>query len=318
LTIPRTSLAGIPRPLDRLVLGLWPLSGVTTKGVRREDAEATLQAALDAGARTFDSAYSYGYEGESDQLLGRAIRGRRERVVVIGKVGQRWNAARQRVVDGRPEQLTTDAETSLRRLGIDAFDLLFLHSPHPDESVPIERSAETMQRLVDRGLAAATGVCNVSDEQLCRFQAVTPAAAVQLPLNLLQQETLRHPLPWCREQGIGVFVYWTLMKGILAGRIGRDHRFPEGDSRPNYAIYQGAQRERAHRLVDALRGIAADEGKTVAQLAIGWTLAQPGVSAALIGAHRPEQIVETLGSEPLDGTTLQRVEQTLGQTSDPD
>jgi aryl-alcohol dehydrogenase-like predicted oxidoreductase len=305
------------RPIDRLVLGLWPLSGVTTKGVRREDAEGTLQAALDAGVRTFDSAFSYGYEGESDQLLGRAIQGRREEMVVIGKVGQRWSAAGERVVDARPEQLTADAETSLRRIGIDAFDLLFLHSPHPDESVPIERSAETMQRLVDRGLAAATGVCNVSDAQLRRFQAVTPAAAVQLPLNLLQQETLQHPIPWCQERGIGVFVYWTLMKGILAGRIGRDHQFPEGDSRPKYAIYQGEPRERTHRLVDALGLIAADTGKTVAQIAIGWTLAQPGVSATLIGAHRPEQIVETLGSEPLDAATLQRIEQALEATRAP-
>lgn len=307
----RVSLQGILNPIDRLILGLWPLSGVSTVGVTRADAEATIRAALDAGVRTFDSAFSYGYEGVSDRLLGEAIRGRRDEVVVIGKVGQRWTDDRQRVVDARPEQLTADAEESLRRMGTDRFDLLMLHSPHPDESVPIEQSAEAMQRLVERGLATATGVCNFSDEQLRRFCSVVQPSAVQVPLNLLQQDPLQATIPWCREHSIGVFVYWTLMKGILAGRIGRQYRFAAGDSRPKYEIYRGEHRERAHQIVDGLKRIGEEQGKTVAQLSIGWTLAQPGVTAALVGARRPEQILETLATEPLDAETCQRVEDLL-------
>lgn len=305
------TLADVAKPADRLILGLWPLSGVTTVGVTRADAEATIRVALDAGVRTFDTAFSYGYDGISDRLLGDAIRGRREEVVVIGKVGQRWSEDRQRVVDARPEQLVADAEESLRRMGIDAFDLLMLHSPHPDEAVPVEKSAEAMHRLVERGLATATGICNFTQSQLQRFARTAPTAAVQVPLNLLQRESLRETIPWCRSQEVGVFVYWTLMKGILAGRISRHHRFAGGDSRPNYPVYQGEQREKAHELVDGLRQIAAEQAKTVAQLSIGWTLSQPGVTAALVGARKPEQIRETLAAEPLDRATCQRIEALL-------
>lgn len=307
----QTILRGVTKPIDRLVLGLWPLSGVSTIGVTRADADATIRAALDAGARAFDSAFSYGYDGISDRLLGEAIRGRRDEVVVIGKVGQRWTADRQRVVDARPEQLTADAEESLRRMGIEAFDLLLLHSPHPDESVPIERSAEAMQRLVQRGLASATGVCNFSEDQLYRFANVGQTAAVQVPLNLLQQQTLQQTIPWCQSQAIGVFVYWTLMKGILAGRIKRNHQFAAGDSRPKYEIYRGESREKAHETVDGLKRIAEEQGKTVAQLSVGWTLSQPGVTAALVGARKPEQIEETLATEPLTPETCQQIEKRL-------
>lgn len=288
-----------------ITLGLWPIAGITTIGVTDSDATATIAAAIDAGITSFDTAFSYGYDGESDRHLGRAIAGQRDRFQVMGKVGQRWDANRNRVVNGSPEQLIADAETSLSRIGIDSFDILYLHSPDPN--VPIEKSADAMERLRCRGLCKRIGVCNVDLEQLDQFCATVNCDAVQSPLNLLQQDALEAFIPRCREHGASVFVFWALMKGMLAGKITRDHQFATGDSRPGYAVFQGEARERAHRVVDQLEKLGQETGATVAQLSIGWALAQQGVSGVLAGARRADQVEELALARPLDAELLSRV-----------
>lgn len=292
-----------------IILGLWPVAGVTTMGVTRQDAELTISAAIECGITHFDTAFSYGYDGESDRLLGQFICGDRDRFHVTGKVGQRWTDDHQRVVDGSPTTLIADAEASLRRIGIEHFDLLMLHSPDPD--VAIETSAETIDQLRRRGLCRKIGVCNVNVDQRSQFASAAPCDAIQCPLNMLQQDSLRQLIPDCHREGCDVQVFWVLMKGLLAGKITRDHKFAAGDSRPNYSIFQGEARARAHDFLDELRSIATDTGSTVSQLAIGWTLAQPGVTAALVGARRPEQIRETAATRTLDSDTVDRIDRIL-------
>ena len=295
-----------------IILGLWPVAGVTTVGVTRQDAESTIATAIECGITRFDTAFSYGYEGESDRLLGKFISQERDRFHVIGKVGQRWNGDRVRVVDGSPGTLIADAEKSLRRIGIERFDLLMLHSPDPD--VAIEASAETLDGLRRRGLCRETGVCNVDAEQRRRFASACPCDAIQCPLNLLQQDTLRQLIPECHREGCKAYVFWTLMKGLLAGKITRDHVFAEGDSRPGYPIFQGQQRARAHKVLDQLAVVAKENSTTIAALSIGWAVSQPGVSAALVGARRPEQIRETAAAKRLDHDTVVRIDQILAAT----
>ena len=152
-----------------------------------------MAAAIEAGITTFDTAMSYGYDGESDRLLGQFIRSDRDRYTVIGKVGQRWNDRRVRLVDGSPETLTADAETSLGRIGIDRFDLLMLHCPDPN--VPLERSGEAIASLQRRGLCDRIGVCNVDAEGYRRFSAAVGCDAIQTPLNLLQRQPLEELIP---------------------------------------------------------------------------------------------------------------------------
>ena len=296
-------------PVGPVVLGLWPIAGITSGAVSEADAEATILAALEAGITTFDTAFSYGYQGQSDRLLGAAIAGCREAVNVIGKVGQRWTSDRQRVIDCSPRQLIADARESLQRTGIDQFDLLMLHAVDP--GVPVGQAAETMAGLRDAGLARAVGVCNITPQQLKGFADACVPAAIQCPLNMLQRQSQDELIPWCQRRQVDVHAYWVLMKGILAGKITRGQRFGPGDARPRYAIYQGAQRQRTHALVDRLQRIAAAGGLTVAQLAIGWALAQPGVTAALVGAKRPEQIRETAAARPLASEVLAQVEQAV-------
>lgn len=288
-----------------VIFGLWPLAGVTTIGVTPDDATATMDAAIESGLTTFDTAFSYGYDGESDRLLGRYLATDRDRFTVIGKVGQRWSADRKRVIDGSPKTLLADAETSLRRLQIERFDLLMLHSPDPN--VDLQQSAETIDSLRRRGLANRVGVCNVDEEQLKEFSGAAPCSAIQCPLNLLQPGSLDSLIPLAVSLGCEVHVFWTLMKGLLAGRITRDHQFAEGDSRPKYEVFQGAARRRAHQVIDAMQAVASETGKTVAQLSIGWAASQPGVTSALVGARKPDQATEIAAAKRLDESTLEQL-----------
>ncbi|QDV45356.1 General stress protein 69 [Stieleria neptunia] len=298
-------------PTSKLVLGLWPIAGITTIGVTRDDARATLSAAIDAGITTFDTAYSYGYDGESDRLLGECVRSRRDRFTVMGKVGQRWTEQRKRIVDGSPQQLTLDAEESLQRMGIDSIDTLFLHQPDPN--VPLESSAAAMARLQARGICKRVGICNASPEQIQQFAASVPADAIQCPLNLVQRASVVKLIQPAQSAGRDVYVFWTLMKGLLAGKITRDHVFEKGDSRPGYAIFQGETRRRIHDAVDRLKTLGGEIEQSVAQLAVGWAISQPGVTAALVGARREEQIRELVGTRVMTPETLAAVERIVGE-----
>ncbi len=281
-----------------VILGLWPMAGITSIGVEDAESIATIHAALDAGVRWFDTAYAYGYEGRSDMVLRAALHGRHETVHVIGKVGQRWNAERQRVVDCSAATLTRDAEESLRRCGVEWFRYLLLHQPDPQ--VPVRESAEALARLRERGLADEIGICNATVAQLDEFACVAPVAATQFGFNMVQQTGSAEVRTWCAAHGAAGLAFWVLMKGFLAGKIARDHQFPKGDSRPKYEIFQEPMRARTHRLVDSLQEIANSARTSVAALVVAWSVRQLGVRAALVGALHPQQILETVEALRLD------------------
>jgi aryl-alcohol dehydrogenase-like predicted oxidoreductase len=274
-----------------VALGCWPISGMTTLDVNERDSLATIRAALDTGINFLDTAYAYGAKGESERLIARAITGRRDDVVIATKGGIHWAADGSRVFDGRPESLRRECEESLRRLGTDHVELLYLHAPDPQ--TPLSKSAAALRRLQDEGRARSIGVSNFTVSQLEEFHAICPIAAFQPPYNMLQRDIERDTLPWCRERGIAVCIYWPLMKGLLAGQLARDHVFQPGDGRAKYPMFHGQEWQRNQDLLDEMRRIAADAGKTVAQVVVNWTIHQPGITVALCGAKRPEQIRET-------------------------
>lgn len=271
--------------------GCWPIAGISSLGVTRQSSLATIEAALDTGINFFDSAYSYGYDGEADGLLRQVLTNRREGIVLASKVGSHYNQARQRCVDCRPEVLKSQAEQLLRRLGVECLDLLYLHQPDPE--VAIEDSAGAIAEIVQRGWARYAAVSNVDLDQLQRFNAVCPVVAVQPPYNMLQQQELRTIQQYCLDKNIGAVCYWVLMKGLLAGRMDRNHQFDPCDRRLTYSIYQGQQWDRSQDFLDKLRELSRQLSCTVAQLVVAWTIQQPTVISALCGAKRPEQIQET-------------------------
>jgi aryl-alcohol dehydrogenase-like predicted oxidoreductase len=309
-------------PSSPIILGLWPIAGITTVGVTRREARETIAKAIDCGITSFDTAFSYGFDGESDRLLSEFVSRDRERFRIIGKVGQRWDENRNRVVDGSPATLVRDTETSLKRTGIDSFDVLLLHSPDP--KVPLQQSTQTMAELQRRGLCRSVGISNVTVEQYLVFAQTlrtldSRCDVIQCPLNLLQRDSLRELIPACAKDQCSTYVFWTLMKGLLAGRIGRDHVFAEGDSRPGYAIFQGRARQRAHDVLDAMSTISQSTGMTLAQLSIGWAISQKGVSGVLVGARRPSQVVEIANADKLPEDVVSQIDQIVASSfaSDP-
>lgn len=293
--------------------GCWPMAGITSIVDSTEDVKAAIRAALDAGVNFFDTAYSYGYAGESDQLLRETLAGRRDEAIIASKAGMHWNKNRERVLDARPSTLLAHAEEILTRLGVDYLDLFYLHTP--DGQTPIEESAEAVEEIVRRGWARYAAVSNVTLEQAQAFHAICPVVAIQPYFNMLQQSSVAQLRMFCQRENIALVCYWVLMKGLLAGHLGRHHQFDPRDRRLAYDIFRGESWQRNQDLVDRLRAIADRLGCTVSQLVIAWTLAQPGITVALCGAKRSDQILENAGGMrlQLDSDTLADIDACIAE-----
>ncbi len=292
--------------VSAVALGCWPIAGITSPGTNEADSLATIRACFELGINHLDTAHMYGRGGESEKLIAKALGRRRDEMVIATKCGLHWGRSGKGTHDASPAKLRRECEESLRRLQTDRVELLYLHAP--DKNVPVADSAAALKRLLDEGKTRSVGVSNVTAAQLEEFSAVCPIAAYQPAYNMLQRQIEVETLPWCREHGVAVLVYWPLMKGLLAGKFGRDHVFAESDSRRTYAMFRGQEWLDNLDLVDKLRRIAVSSSHTIAELVINWTIHQPGITSALCGAKRPDQIRETAGG---DGWRLSKEE--LGQ-----
>lgn len=277
--------------VSRIGLGCWPMAGITSVGVSDHESIATVEAAIAHGINFFDTAFAYGYDGRSDRVLRAGIGMNRDKVVIAHKVGTYWNENKERCIDGTPQRLKRDAEECVRRLGVSYVDLMYLHTPDPH--VPIEQSAAAIHDICKSGLARYAAVSNVTADQAAKFHSVCPVVAIQPHFNMFQQEAVKELLAFAESNQIAMVCYWVLMKGLLAGKLRRDHEFDPTDRRLTYPIFQGEAWQRAQDLLDKLRAMASELGCTVSQLVIAWTLAQPGISVALLGAKHPDQITET-------------------------
>lgn len=294
---------------------------MTSGSVPDEVAIATIRECLnpEVGINHLDTAYMYGASGESERLIGRAIQGHRDEVVLATKGGLHIDPTvdTQRAHDARPETLRRECEESLKRLQTDRVEIYYLHAPDP--KVPVEESAGAIRQLIDEGKALAAGASNLSLDQLVRFYAVCPLTVFQPMYNMLQREIEHDTLPWCAEHDVSVLVYWPLLKGLLAGRIRREDVLPENDNRRRYPMFQGEQWEKNHDFIDQLRVVADEAGKTVAQVVINWTIHRHGITGALCGAKRPEQIRDTAGSMGwcLTVEQLATIDRALEERGDP-
>lgn len=285
-------------------LGCWPIAGMTSPGVNDQDSLATIRACFELGINHLDTAYVYGRAGESERLIAQALGGRRREMVIATKAGLHWDAEGRQAHDASPATLRRQCEESLRRLNTDCVDLLYLHAP--DKKVPVAESAGALKELLESGKTRSVGASNLSLAQLQEFAAVCPLAAYQPPYNMLQRQIETDILPWCRQHDVAVLVYWPLLKGLLAGRLPRDRVFGPDDNRRKYPMFQGEEYQKNLDLVDKLRRIAAASGRTVAELVVNWTIHQTGITSAICGAKRPEQIRETAGGAGWALTEAQR------------
>ena len=290
---------------------------MTSLDVNDADSLKSLHAAIDTGINFFDTAYCYGRNGESERLIARAISDVRESIVIATKGGIHWDSNGVRAFDASPDRLRQECDESLQRLGIDQVELLYLHAPDPN--VPVTESAGALKSLLDAGKTRSVGVSNFNLDQMKAFHNACPITAVQPPYNMLQREIEADIVPWCLEHNVSIIVYWPLLKGLLAGKLTRDHQFGKGDGRAKYPMFQGEQWRKNHDFVDQLRTIADDLHKTVAQLVVNWTVHQPGITAALCGAKRAYQIEETAGAMgwKFDDETTNRINQALERRGRP-
>jgi len=294
--------------ISPVAMGCWPVAGMTSLHVNDADSRATLQAAVASGVNFFDTAYVYGLHGESEKLIGSELKSQRDQIVVATKCGLVWDATEKIQPDGRPATIRQQCEESLQRLGFDHVELLYLHAPDPN--VPITESAGALLELQQQGKARTIGVSNCSVEQMEAFHAVCPIAAVQPPYNMLQRQIEQNILPWCQQNQVAAFVYWPLSKGLLAGKLQRDHQFEEGDGRVKLPMFQGEEWQKNQDFLEELAPVAENARCTIAQLVVQWTIQQPGVTAALCGAKRASQIEETAAAmqvklTPADNAAIQ-------------
>ena len=286
-------------------LGTWPIGGARYGASDDRDALRAIAAALDAGVTCFDTAPSYG-NGHAEELLGRALAGRRGDAVIVTKGGLIWDAESHVLGrDSRRAAIESHLAGSLRRLATDHVDLYLVHWPDP--AVPLEDVMGTLEALVASGRTRYVGVSNFNGAQLtqsARALRSTRLAADQISLSLFDRRWALDVLPACEALGIGIMAYGPLAHGLLTGALTRSTVFDDADWRRGGTLFGQAlltpgNFERNLDVVDRLAEIARGEGLTLPQLAIAWVLGQGAVTVALIGARTPDEITQAAAAAGL-------------------
>jgi aryl-alcohol dehydrogenase-like predicted oxidoreductase len=258
-----------------------------------QESVATIHRALDLGMTFLDTADVYGpYTNE--RLVGRAIAGRRDEVVLATKFGNQRLDDGRRVVNGKPDYVRQACDASLERLGVDHIDLYYQH--RVDRSVPVEDTWGAMAELVQAGKVGYLGISEAAPATVRRAHAVHPVSAGQYEWSLFTRDLEDEVLPALRELGIGVVAYSPLGRGFLSGRITSPDDFGEDDFRRNHPRFTGENFARNLELVDRVRELAASKGATPSQLAIAWVLAQGDDVVPIPGTKRRSYLEENLGA----------------------
>jgi aryl-alcohol dehydrogenase-like predicted oxidoreductase len=261
-----------------------------------DDAEstATLHEAIERGCTFLDTAEVYG-PWTNEELLGRALAGKRDQVVLATKFGFAFSPGGQVAgLDSSPEHLKSACEASLRRLGTDHIDLLYQHRVDPN--VPIEDTVGAMAELVRAGKVRFIGLSEASPRTLRRGHAVHPISALQSEYSLWQREVEAEILPTCRELGVGFVAYSPLGRGFLTGHAKRADEYGSGDSRQSHPRFQGENFDANMKLVDAVKELAAQRGCTPGQLAIAWLLHRGDDIVPIPGTKRRTYLRENLAA----------------------
>jgi len=306
--------------------GAWPMGRGQYGSFDDDEAIAAVHAARDAGITLYDTAPVYGW-GYSEQLMGRALKGWREDIVLVTKCGRRWDrgVTDRRVgphSDSSPEFIQQELEQSLRTLQTDYIDLHLVH--WPDETRPMEVAMETLLKAQEAGKIRYAGVSNHSVDQMADCLKTMPIIASQTGYHIFDRRYESDILPFAKDNGMGVMAYGSLAHGLLTGAFDKDTQFGQDDWRKDrqafgVPLYEGEHYARNLRVVDRLKTIAADNGKTVAQLAIAWVLSNPAITVALCGARNPAEITEDAGGDwDLPADVRQAIEDAVAAEPEPE
>ncbi len=311
-----TTLGRSGREVSRIAFGTWQLGG--DWGQFDEDAAvAAIRRARELGVNFFDTAQAYGF-GASEAILGKALRDElsrdRDEVVIATKGGLRQTESGL-VRDASPDWLRRGVDASLTALGIDHIDLYQVHWPDP--VVPAAETAGALADLIVEGKIGHVGVSNYNSAQMAEFSAALPVETLQPPYHLFRREIEDEVLPYCLDNNIGVLVYGPLAHGLLTGTMSVHTAFEDGDWRGTSNVFRGGTYRRNLATVRALEKFAANRDITVSQLAIGWTLANPAVHVAIVGARQVGHIEDSLRAVDisLTDTDLDEIETIMDEAT---
>ncbi|MDW7693195.1 aldo/keto reductase [Flammeovirgaceae bacterium SG7u.111] len=285
-----------------IAFGAWAIGGWMWGGTDAKAAIDAIHCSLDMGITTIDTAPVYGF-GLSEELVGEALEGRRDKVQVLTKFGLRWDDTKgdyyfdTKSNDGKTlqvykyagkEGIIKECEESLRRLKTDFIDLYQIH--WPDKTTPISESMEAIDILLKQGKIRAGGVCNYSTDQMKEAEETVEITSNQVPYSMVFRGIEEDVVPLCLEKKKSILAYSPLQRGLLTGKITPDYQFGEGDHRPNTPFFKTENLKKTNDFLNKIRPIADDKGVSLTQLVIKWTIEQPGITCALVGARNTEQV----------------------------
>ncbi len=275
---------------------------------------AAIERALDSGINWIDTAAIYGL-GHSEEVVGKALKHRTQKPLVFTKCSMRWDANRQIHRSLKAKSLEEEVQASLRRLGVDAIDLYQIHWPNPEDG--IEEGWETLAKFQEQGKVHYIGVSNFNVAQMNRIRKIAPITSLQPPYSLLRRDIEKEILPFCQENHIGVINYSPMVSGLLTGKMTaeRVRNLPDDDWRKRNANFQPPKLERNLALAEVLREIGKQHGVEPGVVAIAWTLRNPAITAAIVGARRPDQVdgVIPAATFRLSDGEAQRIEKWLAE-----
>lgn len=291
--------------LSVICFGAWAVGGWMWGGTERKEAIAAIRAAYDMGVTSIDTAPVYG-QGTSEEIVGEAIKDiPRDKVQILTKYGMRWDMTKGNLAfksknnQGQEidiykyagkESIIEECEISLRLLKTDYIDLYQIH--WPDLTTPIEESMEAVAMLIQQGKVREAGVCNYNVEQMQEAQKYINLVSNQIPYSMVKRSIEAETVPYCLENNISILAYSPLERGLLTGKLKPGHQFSAGDHRAGLYFFKNENLERTNRFLDNIRPLAASKNATLSQLVLRWTIEQPGITVALVGARNADQAVQ--------------------------
>jgi aryl-alcohol dehydrogenase-like predicted oxidoreductase len=288
--------------LSVITFGAWAAGGWMWGGTERKDAVDAIRKSYDIGVTSIDTAPAYG-QGLSEEIVGEAVAGiPRDKVQIITKYGLRWDLKKGQFhftskdnsgndIDiykyASKESIIKECENSLKRLKTDYIDLYQIHWADP--TTPISETMETVAKLIEQGKVRYAGVCNYNVDQMLEAQKYVNVISNQVPYSMVKREIEKEVVPHCISNQKAILAYSPLERGLLTGKMKPGYKFSEGDHRANLYFFNDENIKRTSVFLDQIKPIADSKGITLSQLVLGWTLVQPGITIALVGARNAEQ-----------------------------
>ena len=283
--------------VSAMAIGCWVMGGHMWADPDDDESVAAIQAALDAGVNFLDTAPAYGF-GRSERVVGRAIKGRRDDVVIATKCGMNWEEPTEKIwKDSSHDRILQEVDDALKRMDVDVVDLMQVHWPDPERT--ITEPMEALVKAQQQGKIKHIGVSNHSIEQMDEARKTAELVSLQPPYSAFNRGIEADLIPYCIEHQMAVLPYSPLERGVLTGKFHLDGVEPPDDLRRNHVTMKPEQFEATKECLATLRDIAGSLGTTLSALMIAWTLRQPGITSVLVGARRPSQVADNVAGGDL-------------------